>query len=93
MSKNRIPKTKAKRVRRRVRNHELKAPVRVSGALDFSYDHELRSLPDELRYVDKLTVDFCSQLRSLPRDLKVDVMYANGCHRLHKLPNGLRARK
>jgi hypothetical protein len=92
MAKKPISNSKAKRIRRRLRQGLLKQPVRVSGEIDFSGDGNLKVIQPQLRGCDRLILRGCINLTTLPQDLKVDVLDVSGCTSLRKLPPGLRAK-
>jgi hypothetical protein len=92
MGHNRLTKTRAKNVRHRVRNDELKQPVKVSGQINFSNDLTLEEITENLRGCDELLLRGCKNLHTLPENLKVDLLDVSDCMALRKLPSGLHAK-
>ncbi|MEM6282958.1 MAG: DUF6745 domain-containing protein [Chloroflexota bacterium] len=91
MAKKRIPKTRAKYIRRRLRRDELKNPVKVTGEINFSNDPTVTHISANLHSCEKLTLAGCENLKSLPADLRVEQLDISGCVSLRKLPSRLHA--
>lgn len=92
MGKNRIPKTRAKRIRRRLRRDELRQPIRVTGEVNFSGDPSLTLISEYLHSVNTLVLNNCINLKSLPKNLRVDNLQLNNCKALKRLPEHLNAK-
>jgi hypothetical protein len=92
MAHKRLTKTRAKRIRRRLRRDELKHPVKVVGEINFNNDPTLEEISPYLRGCEKLILRDCVNLHTLPDNLKVDLLDIAGCLSLRKLPSGLHAR-
>jgi len=92
MGKKRIPKTRAKRIRRRLRRDELRQPIRVTGEINFSGDPSVTLISEYLHSADKLILDRCVNLNSLPKHLNVGSLHLDHCRSLKRLPEKLRVK-